>query len=261
MSRFAVIATHERLTHQVYWGKAFGDGLKKHGWRVGLYNRDHFSSVPTCDLFVMWGIRRQDLIKQQKARGREVCILERGYILNRFQYASVSFGGGLNGRGIYRGPLNDPSRWQQHFAHTMKPWREQEGHALIMGQVPGDTAVANVDMPAFYKKAALAFCDLGIPTRFREHPRFHKTERPLEKDLANARCVVTWNSNSATDAVLAGIPAIAMDEGSMAWPVTGHSFFPPPKPDRTQWATALAWKQWRDDEMTTGYCWEQINAG
>lgn len=257
----AIIKTDERLTHQIYWGREFGAGLRKHGWEVAILDRNSGREIPKCDLLVLWGIRNQDAIKRQKGRGDEVCILERGYIGDRFAWSSVSFGGGLNGRGIYHGPLDDPSRWQKHFSHLMKPWTDNAtGYALIMGQVPGDTAVKNVDLPRFYRQAADALTAKWMQTRFRDHPRFHNKPKPIANDLAGAKCVVTWNSNSGVDAVLAGVPTITMDIGAMAWDVTGHEFAMPPKPDRTAWANAIAWKQWTLEEMKSGYCWEMIGA-
>ena len=76
--------------------------------------------------------------------------------------------------------------------------------------------------------------------------------------------VVTLNSNSGVDAALAGVPVIAFDEGSMAWPVAGHKpqdAIHPPRPDRLRWAAELAWCQWTDREFETGECWEHLRRG
>lgn len=255
----AVIKTDERLTHQIYWGREFGAGLKRHGWEVQILDRNAWPQIPKCDLLVLWGIRNQDAIKIQKGRGDEVCILERGYIGDRFAWTSVSFGGGLNGRGHFRGPLADPSRWQKHFSHLLQEWNNKpDGYALIMGQVQGDTAVRNVDLNSFYAKASNAFASQGIQTRLRQHPHGRSNATPIGADLDGARCAVTWNSNSGVVSILMGVPAIAMDAGSMAWDVAGHELKQPPMPDRTAWAHAMAWKQWSLDEMKSGYCWEMI---
>src|SRR5690606_28831613 len=80
-------------SHQHTWGGAFGKGLEKHGWTV-----TYGSATRACDLLVLWGVRRRDWIARQKAAGGEVCILERGYLGDRFFWTSVSFGGELNGR-------------------------------------------------------------------------------------------------------------------------------------------------------------------
>lgn len=257
----AIIIARPGAHHHPTWGGAFAAGLRRHGWQVRLQ-----ADVEECDLLVMWSARREDRARQQIASGGQVCILERGYLGDRFAWTSVSFGGGLNGRGEFRGPLADASRWNTHFAHLMKPWRDVPGgYALILQQVPGDKAIQGVDMEAFYRRAGAAFAHM--PIKIRPHPRAHPkdgspvmvaAQASLQADLAGAACAITYNSNSAVDAVLAGVPTVAMDRGSMAWDVTAHAFEDPPRPDRSAWASALAWKQWRLEEMESGYCWEVV---
>lgn len=261
----AIIVAGSGVEHQQSWGGAFAEGLRRHGWSVDVVS----AAGPRCDLLAMWGARRRDRIEKQKASGGEVCVLERGYLGDRFAWTSVSFGGGLNGRGRFHGPFEDGSRFKKHFAHLMQPWRAPGSgrYALIMQQVPGDTAVRNCNLPAFYHEAQAAFAQ-HMPVRIRPHPNVNPSHgkeliaaarTSLAQDLANARCVVTWNSNSAVDAVMAGVPAVAMDRGSMAWAVTGHAMVMPPQPDRTAWAYAMAWKQWQLEEMRNGDCWDAIN--
>lgn len=252
----------ERAEHQQTFGHAFAQGLRRHGWDAEVVPR----YVP-CDLAVMWGVRRRAEMDLQRGRGGEICILERGYVGDRFRWSSVSFGGGLNGRGEFRGP-DDASRWETHFAGLAKPWRAKpDGYALILEQVPGDAAVANVDLPAFYSRAENAFAPM-MAVRRRRHPNVSpangmaaiaKARTSLDEDLAGAAVAITWNSNSGVDAVLAGVPAIAMDIGSMAWPVTGHELgVLPPMPDRTAWMHRLAWCQWTREEMESGACWDAV---
>lgn len=233
---------------------AFGEGLARHGFRV-TGSEDFLPA----DLMVTWGIRRQEDIDLQRASGGEICILERGYVGNRLHtWHSVSFGGGLNGRGRYYGPLHDPSRWEQHFSGVMRPWRPRRGgQIIIIGQVPTDTAVRDIDINAWARDAQQHFEVKGCRVYFRPHPAICPDQCPLSTALDQARLVVTYNSNSAVDAVLAGIPAIAMDQGSMAWDVTSHDLDADPVIiRRNAWAHALAWKQWTLDEMRSGECWD-----
>lgn len=260
----AIVIANERAEHQQSFGGAFAKGLERHGWSVSVR-----TEPAKCDLLVIWGARRSDRVRQQLGDGGDICVLERGYVGDRFAWTSVSFGGGLNGRGVFRGPFTDGSRWETHFAQLMLPWRKPSGgYALIMEQVPGDTAVMNVDLPRFYADARVAF-EPKMPVRVRPHPNVNPrhgevamgaARASLAQDLAGARVAVTWNSNAAVDAVLAGVPTIAMDRGSMAWDVTGHQLAIPPMPDRTAWAHALAWKQWTRDELESGVCWEHVGA-
>lgn len=265
--RHAHIVANERLGHQGSWGSAFGAGLKRHGWRVTSAPRP----LP-CDLLVLWGVRRREWIAAQRhAAGRmSVCILERGYVADRFAWTSVSFGGLLNGRAEFRGPFEDPSRWDKYFSHLMHPWRSSGEYALIMEQIPGDTAVFGVNLPDFYHRAKAAFAR-QMAVRVRPHPNLSPRQgkenivsalRSLARDLDGAKVVVTWNSNSGVDAVLAGVPTIAIDRGSMAWDVTGHNLAAiPPTPDRTAWAHRIAWCQYSRDEMESGYAWDMITSG
>lgn len=242
----------------VTWGSAFADGLRRHGWRVTL------DPTPRpADMLVLWGVGNSFAINQQRAAGGTVAILERGYLGDRHQWTSVSFGGRLNGHAKFGGDLADPSRFETHFAHLMKSWRAPAGYALILGQVATDNACKHINMQRFYDEARETFAAMGYTTKFRPHPLASRVpgvvvNRPIAEDLAGAGIAVTMNSNSGVDAVLAGVPTIALDRGSMAWDVTGHDLVPPPTPDRAAWAAALAWKQWRMSEIADGTCWAHI---
>lgn len=248
-----------RPGHQTTWGGAFKAGLERHGWSVSI----EYALKP-ADMVVFWGVRRRRDIAVQQGRGH-VCVLERGYVGDRQEWTSVSFGGGLNGRGKFYGPFDDASRWQRHFAGMMKPWRTDGRYALVLGQVPTDMSLIGTNGPMFWTQAREQLERKGFEVRFRPHPLADRHPKPnapsLEQDLAGARFTVAWNSNSTVDAVLAGVPSVTMDEGAMAWPVTGHALEMPPAPDREAWAHALAWKQWRLEEMQSGYCWETVRSG
>lgn len=248
--------------HQVPWAKAFEAGLKKHGFVTQVTR-----NPARCDLLVLWGVRRTAAINAQKLIGGEVCILERGYLGDRFKWTSVSFGGGLNGKGIFRGPFHDGSRWETHFSHLMRPWKGLSGgYALILGQVPQDMSVKGINLQGFYAKAAKAFGDVGFIVKFRPHPKVPRDRSSgvsrlggeLSAALDGAAVTISHNSNSSVEAVLAGVPSVTMDRGSMAWDVTGHELKFPEMPDRTNWAWALAWKQWQLEEMQSGFCWDAI---
>lgn len=255
----ATLLTRAQLPHQAEWAVAFAAGLQRHGWQTEITNR-----YEPADLLVAWGVRHTDPFDRQRQRGGEICVLERGYIGDRMEYSSVSFGGQLNGRATFRGPFREPSRFERDFGHLMKAWRPTfEGYALLIGQVEGDASVRGLDLHAFYVDAMAKLEGAGFKVKFRPHPvaaaRVGKQVAPLEADLAGARLVVTLNSNTAVESVLAGVPTIAMDQGSMAWPVTGHDLpTRPGRPDREPWAHRLAWCQWRKDEMADGTCWAAI---
>ena len=266
----AIVVASPRAEHQTSWGGVFADGLRRHGWEVDILNR-----MKPADLLVLWGVRNSAAIEMQKAQGGEVCILERGYLGDRFKWASVSFGGKLNNRAEFRGASSDPSRFNANFDHLMQPWRRRTGYALLVGQVPGDMSLAAVGgkLDRWYTDTAAELQSLGYEVRFREHPeavkRGYRAPRldgvaTMQGDLATAigaaELVVTYNSNTAVESILAGIPTMAADIGSMAWPVTSHIPGDVIVCDRDEWAAQLAWKQWTMDELSSGYCWEIVGA-
>lgn len=247
------VVTGGNSEHRVGWCKAMAAGMRRHGVEVIA---DPEPGVPV----VTWSWHTG---RHFHRRGFDVLVLERGYVGNRFEWTSAGWNG-LNGRAAFPVIEDGGERWRKHFGHLMRPWRDTGSYALILGQVERDMAVRGVYLPELYRKAAAAVTDL--PVVFRPHPchvmavdgapRLHGT---LEEALEHAARAITWNSTSAVEAVLAGVPTVAMDEGSMAWAVTGHSLHePPPMPDREAWAHALAWKQWTMDEVASGDCWAAV---
>lgn len=258
-----------RPRHDCPMRLAFADGLRRHGVQV-----DTGITPPSrIDMVVLWGVRNIRVIAAQRRVGRNICILERGYVGDRFIWTSVSFGGGLNGRGEFRGVRSDPARFLKHHKALLKPWRPAGGYALLIGQVPNDMSLAPVQgrLDGWYREAASVLAAMGHEVRFRQHPGSVKRGRveiipdapaiggTLEEALSGAGLVVTFNSNTAVESVLAGIPTVTIDPGSMAWPVTAHALdAAPARPDRERWAAELAWKQWTLDELASGECWAAV---
>jgi hypothetical protein len=263
----ACIVVNPKAQHQILWGTAFRDGLVRHGWKAEVSP----VAAAACDLLVMWSVRRHDYIRLQKERRGEVCILERGYLGDRTAWTSVSFGGGLNGHGEFRGRHDDSSRFEEHFGTLLKPWHKTGiGWVLILGQVTTDMSLRGLQPLKLWEAAAAHYAAAGRYVAFRPHPlskaggyvRGAKTldhRAPLVDALANTALAITINSNSGVDAVLAGVPTIALDDRSMAWAVTSHEVAASPiTPDRAAWATRLAWCQWNEAEIASGDCWAHV---
>lgn len=84
----------------------------------------------------------------------------------------------------------------------------------------------------------------------------------LQEDFKNAYCAVTYNSLSGVDAVLAGVPLIALDGGCMAYPVAHHSLSQIENLNRSinkeQWLYDTAYAQWSGKEIREGMAWDHI---
>ena len=214
--------------------------------------------------------KRGQVIAEQKKRGFDSLILETGYI-NRGAGASHHYAvgwNGLNGRADFRNAGSPGDRAQK--LGPLEDWKYGE-HILLCGQVPWDASVDFTNHQAWLAEAADNI--IAVSPRdvvFRPHPlaplpniagcRYSKS-KSLTEDLADCHCVVTFNSNSAVEALVGGIPVFAFDQGSMVWPVANKDWMALENPlrlDRTQWYNDLAYAQWTPEEMRSGETWRHI---
>jgi hypothetical protein len=227
-----------------------------------------------ADAAICWGWRRASIIRRANP-AMPVLVMERGYVGDRFHWTSLGWNG-LNGRAIF--PKRPAGSWRhmQNGFSVLHPWRpplpgRDDRYALILGQVQGDQACKNVNLPYQYRQWYNYLTQRGHSVRFRPHPkalgqangiqRASYTRGTLEEDLAGAKFSVSWNSNSSVDSVLQGVPSVTFDEGAMAWPVTSHELGNPvTMPSRTEWAAQLAWCQWQPSELADGSAWRAVKA-
>lgn len=248
---------------------AIKEGFLVHGIEATVYQ--HRGCIPRdSDLVVAWGWRN---CEEFRKAGKNVLVMERGYVGDRFKYTSLAFNG-LNGHGLF--PVYDDkgSRLAALFPNILQPWRGFAGdYVLLIAQVPGDASLRGVDLTSWYKStAAKASAAYGLPVRFREHPSAIKkgfsrsipgtikspNGTTLEEDLSGAALVITYNSNTGVDAALAGVPVLVNNSGSMAHQMRageapGHDLCYDEPELRKHWSERLACCQWNLDEIRTGY--------
>lgn len=226
-----------------------------------------------------WGWRKGSALRREHPH-LPVLVMERGYVGDRYHWTSLGWNG-LNGRATFPA-LSDasPDAYSRLYAllsaaslsprNILPSWRLTAGYALILGQVPSDMAVRGVNLPYHYQQWAALLQRAGHKVKFRPHPkalsapsglphRGYYTRGSLADDLAGAAFTVSWNSNSSVDSVLAGVPAVTLDKGSMAWAVSSHDLANPiTMPSRTEWAAQLAWCQWNPAELSDGSAWRAV---
>ena len=144
----------------------------------------------------------------------------------------------------------------------VKPWRRAGTHVLIALQSDA-WYHRHGSGPADYRRrleVALAVVT-DRPIVWRDKPLRPGGGRPLEPDLDDCWCVVTHTSNVGVDALLAGIPVIALGDCAAA-SMGGRDLAQleaPPMPDgREAWARVLADNQWTLDEMAAGLPYAQL---
>lgn len=243
---------------------------------AGAEVRDVRSYVD-CDIAVIFGgvktsyentWSKAPIIKRHP--GPRLIMIESAFI-DRKRYWQVGYGGS-SGHADFRNKNSPGDRWKA-LGISCKPWRRQpNGHIIVCGQVPWDTQVQDLNHQQWCRNTVDFFT--GRKVLFRPHPRMRTNVRAqygipqhlyapnsFEECCVLAKCFVTWNSTSAVDALVQGVPVIVMDRGSIAWGLALHSLFETDYliyPDRTQWSHDLAYTQWTPEEMRSGLVWRHL---
>jgi hypothetical protein len=247
--------------HQCEHAAALRNGLARHNVTSDIIT--HINQAKS-DIVACWGWRAGQVFRKM---GTRVLVIERGYVGDRFQWSSLGWDG-LNGNAIMPKVDDGGKRFHEFFAHLYQPESKAGEYALLIGQVPRDAALGGRDLSNWYLDTAKA-CErtYGLPTLFRGHPRapfgsypkgLVTTQGDLANHLRSAAVVVTYNSNTGVESVLAGKPTISFDSGSMAWDVTAHQIGERYEGDRLKWAYEMAWKQWQVSEIDDGTALEHI---
>lgn len=252
-------STHQ--TEAIAW---MCEGLGHHGisWEIAEYD-----SPRAGDFAVIWGWRQHEVKDWCRRYDMPLLVMERGYLQPRMEFVSLGWDG-LAGRGRY--PLTCGDRWEQYWGE-MAPWQAGAGYALVCGQVPRDASLYGVDFNTWAQRVTGQLIEQGREVVYRPHPimlqagQFWRPSRArlstgsLDGDLADAAVCVTFNSTTGVESVLAGVPTVACDEGSMAWPVATHDVDDIlVTPDRLAWARRLACSQWSPWEIKSGEAWAAI---
>jgi len=231
------------------------------------------------DIAVVFGVGKKNvpvsyargaIIQAQQKAKKLVLVLEKGYV-NRDVYYAAGWNG-LNNRANFRNKNMPGDRWAQ-LGKEIVPWKKGGATLLVCGQVPSDASVQNIDIIEWCATTIYMLRRIAPNNEivFRPHPLaldrtpsiLHATrsQKSLQDDLTDARYVITYNSNIGVDAILAGVPIFAGDEGSMAYDLASKDLtriIKPPLDTVTQWAHNLAYTQWTPDEMREGLPWKHL---
>lgn len=256
---------------------------------------DHY--IPG-EIGIVYGIPkyvRKDYLGMKKLfeLQNNMIVIERGYI-KRDKYHSI----GWNGMNGYANFLNKdmPDNRFKKLKVKLKKWRPGKEKILITGQVPWDSNVQSLysgENKQSRGEVSMAYIswlrtiydkliDMGHSDNivFRPHPYLFElskdftskyesaiprelwsTNKTIEEDLSKAKVLITYNSNSAVDAVISGIPVIVGDKGSMAWDVANKSISDLNNLkmlERKYWINDIAYSQWNLDEIKKGLWWDHL---
>lgn len=249
--------------------RAFAEG-------AGAEVRDVREYEP-CDIAVIFGGVKKSYeptwhkkLIMEKHQGKSLIMIESAFV-RRGKYWQVGFGGSA-GNADFRSENMPFDRWLS-FGMQGFPWQYRpEGPVVVCGQLLRDTQVQDVDHKGWCRESVKFFEELGVPVMFRPHPkadpgddygveaRYYDT-RPIEEILRVARCFVTWNSTSAVDALIHGVPVMVCDKSSISYSMGVNELTHPDNlifPRRRPWLAGLGYSQWGLQEMRDGLPWKHL---
>lgn len=233
-----------------YRRDAFEAGLRAAGLKPAAGPSD-------CDLLIIWnryGGWDTQASKVEK-RGGVVVVAENGYLGNELagdRWYAISRSQ-HNGAGQW--PDGGPWRWDS-LGVELEPWREGKEIVVLPQRGIGPMGVA---MPDRWERDAVERLAKMTrrPVRVRAHPGVNQCV-PLEEDLRNAHCVVTWGSGAAWKALRMGVPVFYDFDRWIgapgAMPLRGADIECPLRCDvaRLRAFRRMAWAQWKLSEIQSG---------
>lgn len=206
------------------------------------------------DILVLWNRlpTMAEAADRYEAAGCPVIVCEHGwagdetYAIARSQH---------NGAGDWY--IGTESRWPV-FGIGVKPWRERGDHILVVPQRGMGTPP--VAMPREWPDWTVEHLKkiTHRPVRVR-NPKM-RTRDPIERDFADAHCVVTWASGGGIKAILNGIPVfyemdqwIGEDAAKKFNGMTaGDDLENPYLESRDRMLHRLSWAMWASEEIAGG---------
>lgn len=150
---------------------------------------------------------------------------------------------------------------------TIKPW--QTGDEII---VAGSTAKACMEHGLAFQEWERRMVErlqgLGKRVVYRPKPNDRQAtpipgaefdQRPISEALANCHAWVTHHSNSAIDALLAGVP-VHCETGAASHFSNSLDDLGAHREGREQFLYDVAWLQWTLEEMRSGEAWKHIRS-
>jgi hypothetical protein len=152
-----------------------------------------------------------------------------------------------------------PARFRQ-FGIPVMDWRRAGSHILLCPNSEPFFGLHGFELGQWVRETTslIGSCsDRPVRVRWKSEA----ARRPLEEDLRDCWAVVTYSSNAAVMAALAGVPVFCTGECAGLTMGSGDlsQIEAPATPEgRERWSARLANHQWTLDEMRAGALWNAI---
>lgn len=237
--------------------QAMIDGLGVMGFRVDHRAQEFFSGeVEPFDLVVVRGMRGRSTAVVDAYKDIPVLVLDAGYLKRDDGYCQI----GLRALNQLPGFECPADRFEALGLNIAKTGGNPDGYTLVCGQIANDAAHGmDAHTHRTWLREQMAAYENAV---YRPHPRggiaipgFVGDSRVIDDALAGARLVVTYNSGTGHEALLAGVPVIA--HGPAAYDsLVGERL--PSTEERLAYFNRLAYAQWTMDEIRTARCFDFV---
>ncbi|WP_102961515.1 hypothetical protein [Mangrovicella endophytica] len=258
----------------VYFGSAKNAVTERQDLRADI-DRNHRGPVLRCEI----GFLGRKNIPRPAFFSR---LLRKNARIADFDHSYYRFG--ING--IFPDTaelLNEGSpsdRWEmlaRELGLTLAPYRQGGRHVLLIGQTPGDASLGGIDLSDWLVRTASDIRSrTDRPIVFRGHPGMRTDDFKQLTDrlkavagltvaphtanidpryLSEAHVVCCHSSSFSLDALLAGVPVIALSDRNIVWrycPGSLDAIETPPHPDRFRIFSDVAYAQWHPREIADG---------
>lgn len=259
---------------------AFMEGVKKHGYTDIIYydyrDLEPYVKLPKRDVCVGYAARQLEAFKKL---GEDIAVLELGYIrdpVDERKWISYAWNG-LNGYADVINKQCPSDRKEKYFNNILKPENTNGEIILILTQVYHDQSLdkygrENINYDKLIRDIRKV---TTAPIFIKHHPKewnpgiYNITEKvsyidkhtPLEYIFPLCKATVSINSNSSVDSLIAGVPTITLDKGSMASSIAESNIDNINNiklPGRDNWLNNLCYSQWLIEEAASGDVWDYM---
>lgn len=238
--------------------------------------QQHWTHRTDCDVAVAYGWGHPDLFQQYRAAGKHFVYIDLGWWLRKpegmplegFHKIVVD---GREPTSYFRGGF--PSDRFERFGLKIKPWRVAGDHILLAGmsaKSAGTRGYGPQEWERWVIDEIRRYSDREI--WYRPKPswadatpipgtRFSPATESVEVALAEAWVAVTLHSNVAVDALIAGVPFVAIEGVCENLSTPLYQIEDPRCPDgREELLADIAYCQFNTEELRDGSCWRHLKA-
>ena len=252
----------------------FGDTFEAHRLKA----TDDVVPVPWADVVLMWGVKSRERFRGHTGRGYRVVVMDKGH-LGEKRRNFVRFSVGAHQPSEYVMDIARPHDRFDALGLKLAPVRRDGGHVLMALSSQkycdwhhyGDTNVyarklaskirRNSERPIIYrpKPSWKGAQDIGSVGGV----RMSLPPEPLSDVLRGAHALVTHGSGVCLDALLAGVPVVAVGDAVTRafYNVSIKRIETPRFPtdaQRKQFLANLAYCQWTLAEIASGTAWRHV---